>query len=228
MAWVPGAFEIPLVAERLARAGRVRRGDLPRRGDPRRDGALRPRRERGGARHRRGRAEHRRSPASSRCWRRRTSRRRRRAPAGRTATRDGRPPRPPWRWRGSWSVARRRRRDDRRSSRGAGRHVRPEPAVVGPASSPSSPGAETERRTTTGCATRCGSCSTPASRSRSGTGWCRPSRARSSSSRRRRRTGPLYGTGPGPDPARSPSATPRRGPLAVGEDELRRSLEPDW
>ena len=62
VAWVPGAFELPLVAKRLAAVGRGRRGDLPRRGDPRRDRALRVRRGgvRGGhharvARHRRAR-----------------------------------------------------------------------------------------------------------------------------------------------------------------------------
>ena len=39
--WVPGAFEIPLVAQAPRGVGRVRRGDLPRRGDPGRHAALR-------------------------------------------------------------------------------------------------------------------------------------------------------------------------------------------
>ena len=56
VAWVPGAFEIPLVAKRLADDRPLRRGDLPGRGDPRRDRALRARRQRGRSRHRPGRA----------------------------------------------------------------------------------------------------------------------------------------------------------------------------
>ena len=32
--WVPGAFEIPLLAKKLAEQRRLRRGGLPRRGDP--------------------------------------------------------------------------------------------------------------------------------------------------------------------------------------------------
>ena len=59
VAWVPGAFELPLVAKRFAASGTVDAVDLHRRGDPGRDRALRVRgrRVRGGrhpgvARHR--------------------------------------------------------------------------------------------------------------------------------------------------------------------------------
>ena len=44
--WVPGAFELPLVAKRFAAVGHGRRGGLPRRGHPGRDRALRVRRGR--------------------------------------------------------------------------------------------------------------------------------------------------------------------------------------
>ena len=54
--------------------------------------------------------------------------------------------------------------------------------------------------TTTGCATRCGWCSTPASRSRSATVWWRPRRVRSSWSRRRRPIGSATPATPGPGP----------------------------
>ena len=39
--WVPGAFEIPLVAQRLGDVAPLRRGDLHRRGDPGRHSTLR-------------------------------------------------------------------------------------------------------------------------------------------------------------------------------------------
>ncbi len=35
--WVPGAWEVPLPAARLARSGQFQRRDLPGRGDPRRN-----------------------------------------------------------------------------------------------------------------------------------------------------------------------------------------------
>ena len=44
VAWVPGAFEIPLVADKLAALGPLRRGRRARRRDPRRHPALRVRR----------------------------------------------------------------------------------------------------------------------------------------------------------------------------------------
>ena len=133
VAWVPGAFEIPLVAQRFAANGRLRRRDLPGRGDPRRHRALRPGGERGGARHRAGRPARPACPSSSRSWPPTRWRRPRRAPAARTGTRDGRPPRSPWRWRRSLDVdAGEGGRDDRRQALGQGRHLRAEPTVVGP------------------------------------------------------------------------------------------------
>ncbi len=59
VAWVPGAFEIPLVARRLARTGRYDARDLPGCGDPGGDRALRARRQRSRSRHRRGRVGYR-------------------------------------------------------------------------------------------------------------------------------------------------------------------------
>mgnify|MGYP003572919637 CR=1 FL=1 len=38
--WVPGAFEIPLAADRLAASGKIRCGDCPRRSYPRRHTAF--------------------------------------------------------------------------------------------------------------------------------------------------------------------------------------------
>ena len=55
VAWVPGAFELPLVARRLAASRWLRRRDLSRRGDPRGHAALRARGRPGGAGIRRGR-----------------------------------------------------------------------------------------------------------------------------------------------------------------------------
>ena len=88
--WVPGAFEIPLVAQRLARLAPVRRGDLPRRGDPGRHAPLRLRG--GGVRGRASRAS-RSTPASrasSACSRPTTSTRRWPGPAAPRATRASR------------------------------------------------------------------------------------------------------------------------------------------
>lgn len=55
-AWVPGAFEIPVTAKRMAAKRQVRRGHLPGRGHPRRNVALRRGVQRGVERHRAGAA----------------------------------------------------------------------------------------------------------------------------------------------------------------------------
>ena len=98
VAWVPGAFELPLAAQVLAEGGESRRRRLPRRGDPRRDlplrlrgGRVRERLAAGPARHGRPRAlrrphdrEHRAGPRSLR-WQAREQGRR----GGRHRGRDG-------------------------------------------------------------------------------------------------------------------------------------------
>ena len=133
VAWVPGAFEIPLVARAARTLRRLRRRGLPGRRDPRRHRALRPRGGRGGAGDRRG------GPRPPACRDLRGARDRRpragarRAPAEPTGTRGGRPPGRPWRW--SDACSRRARRTergarDRRQAVGQGRHLRAEPALV--------------------------------------------------------------------------------------------------
>ena len=94
--WVPGAFEIPLVAKRLAEHAR-RRG-VPRRGDPGRHPALRLRRRGVRGRHPAGRRSTPARPSCSACSPSTPSTRPSSAPAAARATRAPRPPAPRSRW----------------------------------------------------------------------------------------------------------------------------------
>ena len=171
--WVPGAFELPLVARRLAASRDVRRRDLPRRRDPRRDRALRPRRRAGGGT---GSARPPRRPGvpvifgvlttdtleqamdraggkhGNKGW-----------DAAMAAMEMASAPR---------TAARRRADRDRRQALGQGRDLRAEPAELGPRDHRRA-AARRRASTTTRCGTRCGWCSTPGSRSQIGN---RPSR----------------------------------------------------
>ena len=89
--WVPGAFELPLVAKRFAAVGHGRRGRLPRRGHPGRDRALRVRRGRVRGRAHARVARHRRPGRRSACSRSTTASRPSTGSAAPRATRARRP-----------------------------------------------------------------------------------------------------------------------------------------
>ena len=103
--WVPGAFEIPLVARSAAESQRYGRRPLPGRGHPRRDRSLSPGRRSGGPRDRGRRGRHRgalhlRSPCDPDD---RPGGRAR--PAANPAIKGKRPPARRLRWRGSCARA---------------------------------------------------------------------------------------------------------------------------
>ena len=126
VAWVPGAFEIPLIAERLAASGTVDAVIVPGGGDPRRDGAFRAGGGGGGPRHRRGRTLRPASPCLRGARDRRSGAGARPAPGARTATRAGRPPVWRSRWHSSCGSCR-EAAHDRRQARGANADVRAQP-----------------------------------------------------------------------------------------------------